>query len=189
MAGRSGAAAAVAVRVPLAGGGSQDYPAQVADGTFVAGDVPLPAVGVNDLVLVCTDTGGTESTVPHPVERLAAGDGPSIDLVSPADGAVLAADSVTASGTVTAAGHSYKVPDLVAPGEAIYSCDMDGGYDAWDGTSMATPIVSGIAALLLEEDPHITVTDLTEELMERCHDLGAPEDRQGRGLLRWEAAS
>lgn len=97
--------------------------------------------------------------------------------------------SFSGGGTVTAGGHSYKVPDLVAPGAAIYSCDRDGGYDAWDGTSMATPIVSGIAALLLEQDPHITVTDLTEELMERCQDLGAPEDRQGRGLLRWEPPS
>ncbi len=116
LAGRSGAAAAVSVRVPLAGGGFQDYPAQVADGTFVAGDVPLPVVGTNELVLVCTDTGGTESTVPHSIERLEAGDGPTVDLVTPADGAVLDADSVTANGTVSGGSVTVNgVPATITP--------------------------------------------------------------------------
>ena len=55
------------------GGGFQDYPAAVADGTFLAGDVPLPAVGDNALVLVCVDAAGGETTLDHPIERLPAG--------------------------------------------------------------------------------------------------------------------
>ncbi len=96
--------------------------------------------------------------------------------------------SFSSGGTLIADNHQYVVPDLVAPGEGVYSSVMGGGYEAWDGTSMATPIVSGVAALILEKDPQITVSDLMEELLATCKDLRQPPDRQGKGLVQVKAA-
>ena len=95
--------------------------------------------------------------------------------------------SFSSGGVIVADNHRYEVPDLVAPGEAVYSCVIGGGYEAWDGTSMATPVVSGVAALMLEKFPKIRVPDLVEELLTTCKNLGQDGDRQGKGLIQVKA--
>lgn len=53
-------------------------------------------------------------------------------------------------------------PDISAPGANVTSLNYQTGtgYVAYDGTSMATPCVSAVLALLLQADPELTPADL-----------------------------
>ena len=85
---------------------------------------------------------------------------------------------------ITAGTPSYRVPLVVAPGEGVYSCVRDGSYECWNGTSMAAPIVSGIASRLLREYPDMSALDLKETIIDACKKLDVPPYRQGRGLVQ-----
>lgn len=75
-------------------------------------------------------------------------------------------------------------PDVVAPGASIVSCsNQPGRYTSKSGTSMATPLVSGAIALLLEKYPEMTNRDVKLLLRERAVDLGLPQNQQGWGML------
>src|SRR5262249_11542877 len=49
--------------------------------------------------------------------------------------------------------HGTGTVHLAAPGEAILSTTPKNSYDTLDGTSMATPHVSGVVGLLAAQDP------------------------------------
>ena len=97
--------------------------------------------------------------------------------------------SFSGNATMSVNKQLYNVPYLVAPGEGVYSSVQGGGYEAWDGTSMAAPIVSGVAALILEKySKQITVESLIDGLLTNCQDLGHDRERQGKGLIQVTAA-
>jgi subtilisin family serine protease len=56
--------------------------------------------------------------------------------------------------------------DLFAPGVDILSLAPGGGYAREDGTSMAAPVVSGVAALLMAHFPTLTAADVKRILLE-----------------------
>ncbi|EMI17095.1 Peptidase S8 and S53, subtilisin, kexin, sedolisin domain protein [Rhodopirellula maiorica SM1] len=59
--------------------------------------------------------------------------------------------------------------DFVAPGVDVFSSDITSDqYHTRNGTSMATPHVSGIAALLIEQDPGLGGESLYLRLKELC---------------------
>ena len=57
-------------------------------------------------------------------------------------------------------------------------------YIAKSGTSMATPIVSGAAALLLSKNSNLTNDSVKKKLQTSCVDLHMPKSRQGSGLIQ-----
>lgn len=62
--------------------------------------------------------------------------------------------------------------DLVAPGVGIKSCVPGGGYEYWDGTSMAAPHVSAAAAMVKLLNPSYTPAKIERALKNSCTDLG-----------------
>lgn len=75
-------------------------------------------------------------------------------------------------------------PDIVAPGASITSCsNRQNSYTCKSGTSMATPLVSGALALLLEKYPEMNNRDVKLLLRERAVDIGLPRNQQGWGML------
>ena len=85
-----------------------------------------------------------------------------------------------------------RKPDLVAPGTNIVSCchtffwEKDGYQDAYIGkmgTSMATPIVTGCAALLIQKEPYLTNEQIKDRLHYTARDLHKPWNLQGWGMV------
>lgn len=84
-------------------------------------------------------------------------------------------------------------PDVVAPGTQVFSCipprDQDGRvHDSvyMSGTSMATPHVAGVAALLMAARPKAGVRTIMQALRETAwHPTGyRPDNRWGYGFIR-----
>jgi len=61
--------------------------------------------------------------------------------------------------------YGATVVDVFAPGDGIYAAIPDGGYGFNSGTSMAAPVVSGVAAFLWGYFPDLTAGDMREAIM------------------------
>ena len=55
---------------------------------------------------------------------------------------------------------------LFAPGQSIYSTDVNNQYKTRSGTSFATPIIAGIAALIWSEHPQLTAEEVASTINE-----------------------
>jgi serine protease AprX len=67
-----------------------------------------------------------------------------------------------------------KKPDVCAPGVSAQAHDACAGYFVGNGTSLATPHVSGLAALLLQADPRLDPAGVKAIIEATATDLGAP---------------
>ncbi|SNS53425.1 serine protease AprX [Anaerovirgula multivorans] len=75
-------------------------------------------------------------------------------------------------------------PDILTPGVDINSLsNKNNGYHSLSGTSMATPIAAGCAALLYENNPNLTPTEIKRMMTQNSINLGYDLDVQGAGLL------
>ncbi|MDP6129587.1 MAG: S8 family serine peptidase [Planctomycetota bacterium] len=75
--------------------------------------------------------------------------------------------------------------DLVAPGLRILAPVVGGGYEYWSGTSMATPVANGVAAMIFAANPWLSADEVQTRLYQSCDDLGdvGEDDTYGMGRV------
>ena len=75
--------------------------------------------------------------------------------------------------------------DISAPGVQIWSTVLNDKYEAWQGTSMASPHVAGVAGLIKSLNSNLTPQELRDFLEQTSTDLGNPgrDDHFGVGFL------
>lgn len=75
-------------------------------------------------------------------------------------------------------------PEILAPGTQITSCDLrDNAYTTKSGTSMATPIVSGAIALLLDKYPKMSPKEVKLKLYETANRTCDSQEQHVWGCL------
>ncbi|WP_431522115.1 S8 family peptidase [Guptibacillus hwajinpoensis] len=91
----------------------------------------------------------------------------------------------------------FTKPDLLTPGVDIVSLRSPNSfldkvskssrvgqhYFSLSGTSMATPICAGVAALVLQQNTNLTPDQVKEKLLNSAEDWGLPPNTQGKGYL------
>jgi subtilisin family serine protease len=78
--------------------------------------------------------------------------------------------------------------DVFAPGEDIYSTVPGGGYKKNSGTSMASPVVAGVAALLMSYFPNLTAADVKRIIMQsstRLPEQMVARPGEGGGMVKF----
>jgi bacillopeptidase F len=87
-----------------------------------------------------------------------------------------------------------KKPEITAPGVKIYSTTPDGEFHdtliedgkqyLWQGTSMATPHVTGAVALYLQAHPNASFEEIRQALKASGTHPGAPTEEDGSGRVQ-----
>lgn len=123
-----------------------------------------------------------------PRHMIAPGDAEAVISV----GAVDATGAVAAFSSIGPTADGRIKPDVVARGVstviALASAGSGGSYVMGNGTSYATPLVSGVAALVLEAHPQYTPAQVQLALRETASHCEAPDVETGWGLVRGEEA-
>ncbi len=78
-------------------------------------------------------------------------------------------------------------PDVAAPGVYVRSSTPGGGYAVYQGTSMAAPHVTGLAALLRQAQPTLSVTATIYAITSTAQPLGSPIPNNHTGWGRIDA--
>jgi hypothetical protein len=86
----------------------------------------------------------------------------------------LIAVSATESSDAKASWSSYGAfVSLAAPGAGIWTTSKGGTYGGWNGTSFASPVAAGVAALMMAAAPSLDGAQIEQALFSTAVDLGA----------------
>lgn len=101
---------------------------------------------------------------------------------------VIAVGSTTSIDTRSSFSSTGANLELMAPGSSILSTTYNGGYGTMSGTSMASPHVAGVAALIWSVKTNLTNVQLRQILNDTANDLWNDPFRYGNGLVdAWAA--
>jgi subtilisin family serine protease len=103
---------------------------------------------------------------------VAAGNTGALDSTTPTN--LMEVVSATDTGDTFATFSTYgPFVTISAPGNNILTTAMGGGYQYWWGTSLATPVAAGTAALIVAKRPDFTAAQIDSTLQQSATDLGA----------------
>lgn len=101
-----------------------------------------------------------------------------LDIPTELPGVVTVAATGSGSGKASYSNFGRGVIDVAAPGgdgaTGVYSTLPGGKYGTKSGTSMASPHVTGVAALIASADPSLTPADIRSRLASQANDLACP---------------
>ncbi|MFF7990929.1 S8 family serine peptidase [Kitasatospora xanthocidica] len=101
-----------------------------------------------------------------------------LDVPTELPGVVTVAATGSGSGKASYSNFGRGVIDVAAPGgdgaTGVYSTLPGGKYGTKSGTSMASPHVTGVAALIASADPSLTPADIRARLASQANDLACP---------------
>lgn len=153
--------------------------------------VALEAMRNNTLIIAAAGNDSSRSqNVLRPVGSPA--NCPSVMAVAAVDRFLRVADfsngSVNQGAHIDIAGPGVEVyssaPEPVPPPQPPFFRQWSARYDTISGTSMATPHVSGVAALLKQENPDLSAAELWRSLSSRARTLPLPSGDVGAGLVQ-----
>jgi serine protease len=120
----------------------------------------------------------------------AAGNGGNTALSYPASyDSVMSVAAIDSNKNVASFSQKNSQVEIAAPGVAITSTVLNNGYATWDGTSMATPHVAGVAALVWSHFPSCTGEEIRNVMNATAQDLGTAnrDNSYGYGLVQAKA--
>ncbi|MGV9211271.1 S8 family serine peptidase [Micromonospora sp. RB23] len=121
----------------------------------------------------------------------AAGNAPNSHVAYPAsEEGVIAVGGIDRAGQHAAVSVTGPEVDVVAPAVDIYSTSYGGKYSKGTGTSSATAIVAGAAALIRSKYPYLPAQEVAHRLTATAVDKGPPgrDDEYGYGVIDLVAA-
>ncbi|QLG47944.1 S8 family serine peptidase [Natrinema halophilum] len=101
---------------------------------------------------------------------------------------VLAVSALNSDDSLASFSNTGPEIDLAAPGNQIVSSVTGGDYARLSGTSMAAPVVSGVAGLALSAHSGLSRSELRQHLLETAADVGLSDAQQGAGRVDAAAA-
>jgi subtilisin family serine protease len=146
---------------------------------------PVPVQAIQDTVSYARSRGclvvaaaGNDEDQPAPVMYPAASPG------------VLAVAATAYGDAPYSLGNRGPAVDVAAPGVDIFSTTNNSGYTVLDGTSMATPHVSGLAVLLWSFDATLNADEVTHVITSTARDVCTFgwDERTGWGRVDAQAA-